>query len=206
MLSILICMTFLSLITRMTKQTTIVFDNPTWKTSPRLYAQQFCLDVEPNACCTPLNLQVFQAGGPGRGWFKAQHTTFHLDRPQPINEYVTIFSYDGSRTACDGREVKSVLLAGHATWDSEIYTEYPELSGGVYLERSKSKVGGMTVYPDVVTYLGVNYTDGKRGDGVYKSGKRVIYGRPLFRKWSSEALIRTAISLTSRFSYPRCRE
>ena len=171
-----------SLIPSLTEQTTIVFDNPTWKTSPRLYATQYCVDIDSGDCCVPLDLQVFQAHGPGRGWFKAQHATFHLDKPLPINEYVTIFSYNGSRNACEGTQVQSTLLAGHATWSSKVYSEYPELSGGVYLQSSKSLIGGNIVYPDVVTYLGVNFTDGKRGDGVYKNGRRVIYGRALFRK------------------------
>jgi len=37
------------------------------------------------------------------------------------------------------------------------------------------------VFPDVVRYLGVDYTDNKIGDRVYTSADgRVIYGRDLF--------------------------
>ena len=164
------------------EQTEIMFDDPLIQHSSPYYARQICTDVRTETCCQPLDLQIETFAH--TGWFHARRVTYS-DLPfmkswESPSHYLAIFTYDNGQAACRGKAVDVVDLTYQKIWRSA-YEIYPYLTGGAFLSKSEPVAFVYNVYPDVVTYQNINYTDSNRGDGVYTSkAGGSIYGKPLF--------------------------
>ncbi|KAL6719239.1 hypothetical protein ACLMJK_003476 [Lecanora helva] len=163
------------------QQTAIVFDNPTRGTRSVFYAKQICTDVRTQTCCEPLSLKA--DGIPYEGWSHNNRVTYYdLPTADPLTRYVAVFTYENEVAACRGKMVDYKMLTDQRTWRST-YDLYPYLTGGMYGARAERTPLVYNVYPDIVTYQGVNYTDENRGDGMYMSAEgKVIMGRTFFGK------------------------
>ena len=75
-----------------------------------------------------------------------------------------------------------IFLVDQEIWQSAL-TRSPFLTGGAFMLKSEPVALMYDVYPDIVTYQGVNYTDNNRGDGIYyASDGRKILGKPFLCK------------------------
>lgn len=187
MLSVLFPLLAAAFLSNPAKQTAVIFDDYTVNPSSKYYATQTCTNVRTETCCEPLSLQVegVPAGRWWHGWFRANRVIY-TNLPvshKPSENYLAVFTYEEGEAACRGRLVDVVYLKSQRTWGLT-YAQYPYLTGGAYLSKEESVALMYNVYPDIVTYQGINYTDENRGDGIYKSTsgeERIIYGVPMFR-------------------------
>jgi hypothetical protein len=193
-------------------QTQIIFDNPTMREISDRYAQQICNNIGQRTCCVPIALQVPDRGW---GWWHAERISFYNLEAEILS--LVAYEWEDGRSACDGVKVDPhSKAAADTSWSSRIYHYFPQLSGGFYtrVPQGSSIQAVDNVYPDVVRYMGVIYTDNKVGNRVYTSADgRVIYGRDLFSEcvfyrlacWSLAESVDAPFSYRCRSEYHRAR-
>ncbi len=162
-----------------TKQTEIIFDDPSLKPINPFSAKQICTNARTETCCEPLSLQIDSL--PHANWFHPKRVTYRdLPPSTPRTHYLAVFTYENGQVACRGKVTDYLLLVDQKSWQS-VALRYPYLTGATYMVRSEPVPLMYNVYPDVVVYQGINYTDDNRGDGVYLGDDgRYIHGVPLF--------------------------
>ena len=168
-------------------QINIAFSNPLSKFD---YVQQFCTDIPLHICCVPMDVMVPEKG---HGWFSAERIV--ISGIPRRHMFASAWKYQkGTRqTACNG-----VMAGGRRTEGDEKWSYYyvpsqdwPGLSGGWIVEWGSGPVENDTLttaprgvaFPDIIKYLGDNYTDGGRGNGVYRNPYGgILRAIPLWRE------------------------
>ena len=149
---------------------------------PGYVANGMCTNVPPGFCC-----RTIEPGGS-----KVEFTGL------PLGAIAAIWQTDGPNSAigCDGRVLDSHHGGPRWTYSSpgmEAGQGWPRISGGSYIQcpganvargwvqilagfctRLNRKMAAATAkpttgYPDVITFNGTNFTDGRRGDLLYRS-------------------------------------
>ncbi len=182
----LVWVTVFFLLVKSTSQSDIVYSNPA---SSFEYTEQICTDIPLHICCVPMDILIPDIG---HGWFRAERIEFTHMPKRPM--FLTAWKYRvGARqSACHGYS-SGTRTEGEETWSYGYLPseEWPGLSGGWIVERESIQNGNdklgtappEVAFPDLIRYLGDDYTDGKKGDGVYRySTGKILRAEPLWRK------------------------
>ena len=185
MLLFLSYVTFILSFIWQTLQTQIEFSNPN---DPLHYAEQVCTNVQEHQCCVPIDLLI---NGQQRTGFRAQWIDY--TRIPPGNFILQAWRYGRNVPGTTCGELLAAMTSsyGKSKWSYKISIPKPGLSGGWYYEMTG--IDNATdalpptdvVWPDLIRYDSLEYTDGKRGDLFYRepTGKFII-GEQILGLWN----------------------
>ena len=189
MLSFLNHVTFILLLIWQTLQTDIELSNPT---NPHHYAEQVCTNIQERQCCAPIDLRIH---GTQRIGFRAQRIDF-TGIPQG-NFILEVWKYGRSlpRITCGESLAAMIPSYGKSKWTYTANTPKPGLSGGWYYKTTGIENGTHVlpplglVWPDLIRYGGLEYTDGRRGDLFYREpAGNFIIGEQILGLWKTASL------------------
>ena len=147
-----------------TLQTQVSFSNPN---DPHDAAEQICTNLPEYTCCAPVDMSVHGRGMTG---FRAQWVDYIEIPPETYILEVWRYGRGSSRSSCSDILAAATGSGGTSKWSYKARHPIPGLSGGWYrkLPHTENEIlvspPRGVVWPDIIRFHGVEYTDKKRGD------------------------------------------
>ena len=140
--------------------------------APVLIANGLCTQVPPGFCCRALTTQTYEVD--------------FVSLPPGV--IAAVWQSQGAQIGCDGRVLEARYGLPRLNWRDAVNP--PRISGGSYVDCSHgqdsrwiSMLAGLCLklnkrvattqpawgYPDIISFNGASYTDGRRGDLLYRN-------------------------------------
>ena len=151
-----------------TLQTQIEFSNPT---SSYQFAEQICTNIDEGHCCAPVELLI---QGQQRIGFRAQWIRFA--RIPRGSSFLQAWRYGQHvrGSTCGDFLAAMTNSYGKSEWSYKEGSSVPSLSGGSYYTTASTENSTFVLpppgvlWPDLIRYGGLEYTDRRRGDLFYR--------------------------------------